>query len=556
MTAGLYNFLTELTAQDPQASLFLEPANGVYATVRRAEFLATTDEIVILLRSHGVGAGDCVATWLPNWSTVCAWQFAASAVGAHVIGINTRYNVSEVGHVLKKARPKVIAMAFDFQRLDLLGKARSALAEAGLERIPAVVPVFGPGREALANVQVYDLGGGAWASGGAVGAGPQSGDFVAASACDPLAVAFTTSGSTGKPKLAAHSEDGVIHHATANAAKMDLHEGDVMVAALPFSGVFGFNAVMAAVYAGAAILLQPVFNEKLLVTAMAENKATHFVGADDMLTRIEAAWREEPVDLSAWRRIHMADFLGRTHEVAQWAADEFGTVAAGVYGSSELFALLAFWAPETELPRRWGGGGIPISAKIEVRVRNSFTGEKLDTGVGELQFRGPNVVNEYLGDEGESKTAFTDDGWFRSGDLGTLTDDGGFVYICRSGDVLRLRGFLVEPAEIERRLGEHLAVDTAKVVGIRDKAGETKAVGFVTLKQGAPVPSEEELRAWCQKKLARFKVPAVIHIIDQMPTTVVTNGSKIKSATLREWAEERGLVSQNMNNDAGKGPVS
>jgi len=150
-------------------------------------------------------------------------------------------------------------------------------------------------------------------------------------------------------------------------------------------------------------------------------------------------------------------------------------------------------------------------------------------------------VNAYLGDEGESKAAFTEDGWFRSGDLGTLTDDGGFIYICRSGDVLRLRGFLVEPAEIERRLGEHLAVDTAKVVGIRDKAGETNAVGFVTLKPGAIVPSVDELRDWCRENLARFKVPAVIHIIDQMPTTVVTNGSKIKAATLREWAEERGL---------------
>lgn len=544
MTSGLYNFLTELTAKNPEGPLFLEPANGAYATVSRAEFLAATDEVATLLRSHSVGAGDCVATWLPNWSTVCAWQFAASAVGAHVIGINTRYNVSEVGHVLRKARPKVIAMAFDFQGLDLLGKAKSALAAANLERIPAVVPVFGPGSEPLADAQAYDLGGGTWASGDGVAAAPQLGRFVTDPDCDPLAVAFTTSGSTGMPKLAAHSEAGVIHHATADAAKMDLHEGDVMVAALPFSGVFGFNAVMAAVFAGAAILLHPIFNEKLLVTAMAEYEATHFVGADDMLTRIEAAWREEPMDLSAWRRIHMADFLGRTHEVAQWAADEFGTVAAGIYGSSELFALLAFWAPETELPRRWGGGGIPISREIEVRVRNPFNGETLDAGggdSGELQFRGPNVVNAYLGDEGESKAAFTEDGWFRSGDLGTLTDDGGFIYICRSGDVLRLRGFLVEPAEIERRLGEHLAVDTAKVVGIRDKAGETNAVGFVTLKPGAIVPSVDELRDWCRENLARFKVPAVIHIIDQMPTTVVTNGSKIKAATLREWAEERGL---------------
>jgi fatty-acyl-CoA synthase len=540
--SGLYGFLTGLVEKDRKAVLFLEPVDGVYTSVSREAFLAQTDRFAMLLRSNGVAAGDCVATWLPNWSTAVAWQFAASAVGAHVIGINTRYNVVEVGHVLKKARPKVIVMAHDFQRLNLLSRARAALADAGLEPIPAVVPLAGPGREAPADPQAYDVGGGVWLPTAPPETAEQGVDAGAhRPAGHPLSVAFTTSGSTGMPKLAAHNEAGVIHHSTADAATMDLRAGDLMVAALPFSGVFGFNTVMAAIYAGAAILLHPVFNEKVLLRAMADHRATHFVGADDMLTRIEAAWREEeePVDLSAWRRIYMADFLGRTPEIGQWAEKEFGAVAAGVYGSSELFALLAFWRPETELPRRWGGGGIPVSEKIQVRVSDPVSGEVLETGDGELQFHGPNVVNAYLGDEGEGAKAFTPDGWFRSGDLGRLTGDGGFVYICRAGDVLRLRGFLVEPAEIESRLSEHPAVDTAKVVGIRDDSGETNAVGFVTLIPGAAVPTGEELRVWCQQSLARFKVPAVVHVIEEMPTTVGTNGHKIKIATLREWAEER-----------------
>jgi acyl-CoA synthetase (AMP-forming)/AMP-acid ligase II len=543
----LYGLLAGLVENDPQATLFLEPVEGVYTPVSRMSFLAQTDRFAALLRGNGVTEGDCVATWLPNWSTAVAWQFAASLLGAHVVGINTRYNVAEVGHVLKKARPKVIVMAHDFQRLDLLGTARAALAQAGME-IPAVVPLAGPGREGPVEPQAYDLGGGVWVPAMTTrGAAPSGrteasrGADAYAAADDPLAVAFTTSGSTGMPKLAAHSESGVIHHGNADAATMDLQVGDLMVAALPFSGVFGFNTVMAGALAGAAILLHPVFNERELLRAMTEHKATHFVGADDMLTRIEAAWREEPTDLSAWRRIHMADFLGRTPEIGRWAEAEFGTIAAGVYGSSELFALLAFWRPETELPRRWGGGGIPVSERIEVRVSDPFTSEVLETGEGELQFRGPNVVNAYLGDEGEGASAFTPDGWFRSGDLGRLTEDGGFVYICRAGDVLRLRGFLVEPAEIESRLGQHQAVDTAKVVGIRDESGETLAVGFVTLIAGAAMPSGEELRAWCRDSLARFKVPAVVHVIEEMPTTVGTNGHKIKMNTLRDWAIERSV---------------
>ncbi|WP_026851313.1 AMP-binding protein [Glaciibacter superstes] len=538
---GLYSILKDLTTKDPFAPIFLECIQDDYVAVSRGEFLRETDAIAALLRAQGISSGDCVATWLPNWSTVVAWQFAASAVGAHVIGINTRYNLAEVGHVLRKARPKVIAMAHGFQRLDLLGKAKAALLEIALEEIPAVVPVAGPGNGRVPQPQSYDLGGGVWSTDGAAeraAVAPLPAPARTGSGAD-LAVAFTTSGSTGMPKLAAHSEFGVIHHAFADASGMDLQERDVMVAAVPFSGVYGFNLVLATIVSGAVTLLHPVFNEHELVAAMAKYKVTHFTGADDMLTRMKTAWYDNPVDLSAWRRIHMADFLGRTHEIAQWAQDEFGTIAAGVYGSSELFGLLAFWPPETELPRRWNGGGIPVSTDIKARVADPFTGEVLESGEGELQFQGPNAVDAYLGDEGEGAKAFTEDGWFQSGDFGTLTDDGGFVYICRAGDVLRLRGFLVEPAEIERRLGEHPAVHTAKVVGLRDNEGETVAIGFVTLTAGGEWPTGDDLRAWCRESLARFKVPAVIHVIEEMPTTVGTNGSKIRVATLREWAQER-----------------
>lgn len=538
----VFEQLVELEASAPEATLFLEPHGDAYALVSRREFLARVRTISSALQDRGIMPDDCIAVWLPNWSDAVAWQYAALAVGARVIGINTRYNVQEIAHVLAKARPILVVLAHDFQNLDLLTRARGALVESAgaLTVVPAFVPVAAPGNRTAIDLAPYDLGGGSWRlpdhdsrrGRGGAGDAPEHG-----SPPDRLMVAFTTSGSTGQPKLAAHSEGGVRHHAMANAARTDLRRGDVMVAALPYSGVFGFNTVMATIAAGATVLLHPVFNERLLVDAMAQFRVTHYVGADDMLIRIQAAWREHPVDLGAWRRIFMADFIGRTPELAKWANDEFGTIAAGVYGSSELFALAAFWPPETELPRRWGGGGTPVSEQIRVRVAHPETGEALPIGSeGELQFQGPNVVDAYLGDAGEGAAAFTDDGWFQSGDLGRLTEDGGFVYICRMGDVLRLRGFLVEPVEIERRLAEHPAVHTAKVVGVRDPQGETRAIGYVTLEPGASSVSGDELRAWCGRSLARFKVPEHVRVIAEMPTVVGTNGAKIRTVELREWA--------------------
>jgi acyl-CoA synthetase (AMP-forming)/AMP-acid ligase II len=154
---------------------------------------------------------------------------------------------------------------------------------------------------------------------------------------------------------------------------------------------------------------------------------------------------------------------------------------------------------------------------------------------GELQFRGPNVVDAYLGDEDAARRAFTADGWFRSGDLGVLLEEGAFTYICRMGDALRLRGFLVDPAEIELRLAAHPGVHTAKVVGVPGPDGATVAVGFAT-PDGPHPPTPDELRGWCAAELAAFKVPQVVHVIAEMPTTTGTNGTKIKAATLREWA--------------------
>lgn len=167
-----------------------------------------------------------------------------------------------------------------------------------------------------------------------------------------------------------------------------------------------------------------------------------------------------------------------------------------------------------------------------------MTEEELPAGErGELQLRGTNVVTHYLGDAGEGAKAFTDDGWFRTGDLSEAVDDRTFAYICRIGDVLRLKGFMVDPAEIEMHLADHPEVVVAKVVGRPDAAGETEAVAFVVTTRDATVTGEE-LREHVRADLARYKVPAEVRIVDDMPTTAGTNGRKIRAVTLREWAAQ------------------
>lgn len=531
----LYRFLVDLARQDPGARMFIEPVDDGYRQVSRQEFLAEVDRCAALLHEQRIGEGDCLATWLPNWSTACAWQFAASAVGAHVIGVNTRYNVVELQHILAKARPRLLVMAHGFRGLDLIGRARQAVAEMTDPRIPVVVPTPSPGRAGPQEPSDYDLGAGV-----AVPGRPDPDVEPVGPDPDRLIVAFTTSGSTGLPKLAAHTEAAVLWHARSVRERLGFRGEDAMIGALPYSGVFGYSAQMAALLGGASVLMHPAFDAGLLLREIERFRATHYAGADDMLHRLRLAWDEDPRDLSSWRWVGIGDFEGKSRAIAAWMHEQFGTEVVGVYGSSELFALTAFWSARIQDPQiRRGGGGLPVSDRIEVRIADPLDDGPVEQGQeGELQFRGPNVVDAYLGDTGEGARAFTRDGWFHSGDLGTLREDGGFVYVCRMGDVLRLKGFLVDPSEIEKRLAEHPSIHTAKTVGVMGDDGQ-RAIGYVTLKDDAAPVSPEELRAWCAEALARFKVPSAIEIIEQMPTTAGTNGTKIRAAELRSWAEQR-----------------
>ena len=169
-------------------------------------------------------------------------------------------------------------------------------------------------------------------------------------------------------------------------------------------------------------------------------------------------------------------------------------------------------------------------------MRDPESGEILAPGEqGELELRGASMMKEYFGNPAATREAFTEDGYLRSGDMGTTTDDGGFVFLSRMGDVLRLGGFLVAPAEIEACLATHVSVDGSQVVDVTTPEGP-RAVGFVTLAAGAEL-DEDLLREHCRAGLARFKVPSRVFAVDEFPTTLSANGTKIQRTRLRDMAQ-------------------
>jgi fatty-acyl-CoA synthase len=225
--------------------------------------------------------------------------------------------------------------------------------------------------------------------------------------------------------------------------------------------------------------------------------------------------------------------VGLTLPVTQ-RGDELGIKFSNTYGSSECYALMSFHDWQADAAQRAKSGGVPIDPEIGVRVADPESGRICAEGEpGEIQIRGPNLLSGYLNNPEATSKAMTADGWFRSGDLGFM-EGAGFVYLARMGDSLRLRGYLVNPAEIENCLMEHTSVGGAQVVGVNRPGEGDMAVAYVIA--GTGVPDEAMLIAHCRERMASYKVPRRVILIDEFPAINGPNGNKIQKRVLREWA--------------------
>ena len=349
---------------------------------------------------------------------------------------------------------------------------------------------------------------------------------------------FTTSGTTRAPKFVLHSHASVTAHARTMARKLGYaaDPGGGVLGMLPFCGVFGFCQTTAALAAGSTLALASAFDAAEAVRLVDEHRVRCLNVTDDMvLAMLDATPRE--VALPTVEACGFAAFTAKP-DVLLARAKARGLPLVGLYGMSEVQAFFARQPLDAAPERRLLGGGIPLDPAGRVRVRDPDSGRLLPVGeAGEIEIAGPSRMREYFENPAATAETLSDDGFVRSGDLGYLTDDGGFVYLARMGDAMRLGGFLVSPAEIEGQLNEHPAVRGAQVVEVDTERGP-RPVAFVVADPGGGF-DEEALRDHCGQSLARFKVPARIFAVDEFPTTMSANGTKIRRTELRRMAEAR-----------------
>jgi fatty-acyl-CoA synthase len=523
--ADVWTLLADIAEETPAAPAFIQGDR----TLTFAELLDRSARAAQGLADLGVGPGDRVALWLPNVPAYPILYFACVRLGAIAVAVNTRYRAVEVADIVGRSGAKVLACAPGFRRIDFL----SILADiepAALDRLAAIVTVGETPQTVPSALEqrrrvAFDrvLSRPAFAANHALASAP----------CN----IFTTSGTTSAPKFVLHRQGAIASHAQQVARTFGFTAPETLsLGILPLCGVFGFNQTLATLAAGRPSVLVESYEIEEIARLITQHKPTTMFGSDDMYARLldmmPGRW--------PFRSIKWAGYgaFNASLEDLPERAQPRGLRLVGLYGMSEVQALYARQPLKAPIARRKLGGGVPTSPLAHVRVRDPETGELLGPGQpGALECAGPSLMVGYYGNEAATAQAMTPDGYVRTGDLAELDGRGGFTFLSRMGDVLRLSGFLVNPIEIETHIQKLPAIADCQTIAVPRPEG-VRAVSFVILRPGAAL-DEAAIIAHCRHGLANYKVPLRVFAVDDFPKTPSPNGFKIQRNKLREMAEER-----------------
>jgi long-chain acyl-CoA synthetase len=451
-----------------------------YAELRQAAGRMST-----LLAAAGVQPGDRVGIMLPNVPAFPIAFYGALAAGAVAVPMNPLLKSREVAYYLSDSGAKVL-LAWH----TAAGEAAKGAADAGAEVIVA---------------ETADL------------AGLLAGHALAAASSDrgdeDDAVILYTSGTTGKPKGAQLTHNNLTSNAEVTARTL-LQNGtdDVMMGCLPLFHVFGLTCGLNATVAAAGTLtLLPRFDGAKALEIIQRDAVTIFEGVPTMYAAMLHHPDGDPAQ-AATLRTCISGGASLPVEILRGFEEKFGCVILEGYGLSETSPVASFNLPDHV--RKPGSIGIPVEG-VQMRLVDEAGQPAPEGEIGEIAIKGHNVMKGYLGKPEATAEAITD-GWFRTGDMARMDEDGYFYIVDRKKDLIIRGGYNVYPREIEEVLHEHPAVAEVAVVGMaHDELGEEVGAA-VALKPGASA-TPEELRAFAKDKVAAYKYPRRVWLVDSLP---------------------------------------
>jgi len=491
---------TLAAARDPQHVALIEEARRL----TNAELVNAVEAAAALLRQWGVRGGDRVMIVAENSIAQIVLLFATARLDAWALVSNARLSAAELDAIRAHAQPRVTAYAIESSRDAGQHAHRHGAAEA-----PHIAP---------------DIG--AWSY--TVDASAQAEPVEAANHRQCAALIYTT-GTTGAPKGVMLSHRNLLFIAAVSSRLRQVRPDDVVYAVLPISHVYGFASVcLGSLCAGATLRLAPRFAPEAVRRALADEGVTIFQGVPAMHAKLLEHLRTQG---HAWHapRLRFVYSGGSPLDAALKAQVEhvYGLPLHNGYGMTESSPTVS--QTMLDAPRSDCSVGEVIPG-VEVRFVGLDGVDAAPGEVGELWVRGPNVMLGYYRSPEQTRTAVTQEGWLKTGDLARQDPDGALHIVGRSKDLIIRSGFNVYPAEVEHVLNAHPQVVQSAVIG-RPVEGNEEVVAFVELAAQATV-TPAELAAWCAQRLAPYKRPAEVKVLAALPAA---STGKILKHRLREW---------------------
>jgi long-chain acyl-CoA synthetase len=437
-----------------------------------------------LLKEKGFEPGDRVGVMLPNVPYFPIAYYGILRAGGTVVPMNVLLKGREVKFYLEDPGAKLVFAWHDFAEA-----AEKGAEEAGAEVIPVK-----PGEfetllgDAEPEREVADRDG------------------------DDTAVILYTSGTTGQPKGAELTHDNMLKNAQASRDLFGIEDDQIVLGALPLFHSFGQTCCMnACALSGATLTFIPRFDPAKALEIIERDKVTLFAGVPTMYNAMLNSDAREKHDHSSLR-ICCSGGSAMPGELMRGFEKAFDTMILEGYGLSETSPVASFNHPDKE--RKIGSIGTPIEG-VEMKVVDDDGNEVEQGEVGEIAIKGHNVMKGYWNKPDETDEAIAD-GWFHSGDMAKVDEDGYFFIVDRKKELIIRGGYNVYPREIEEVLYEHEGVLEAAVIGVPDDSMGEEVGAAVVLKQGQDV-SADDLKAYVKEEVANYKYPRKIWFVDELP---------------------------------------
>ncbi|MEO2105742.1 MAG: AMP-binding protein [Actinomycetota bacterium] len=507
---------------DRAADRFADNAALVYEDERLTfgQLAERVDETAAGLIALGVEPGDRVAMWMPNNIQWVLVYLAVARIGAALVPVNTSFRAGEAAYVVGQSDSTTLIVADRFRDKDFVALAQQLMDDdsVSLDRLIVVGEDVPEG--ALSWADVIERG-------KTVDRDVVRDRKEAVDARDVVLVLYT-SGTTGFPKGAMHAHK-VIRNMSDAAERMGLRADDVLVLYLPLYHVFAaFAGILGFMHVGGKVVLMNSFDARRSLELMEAEKATIVYGLSPTYHDQIEHPDYDGFDLSSVRFC----LTPGTPDFVRYVRRRMG-FAVNVYGMTECTSITCLPSLDDSDEITAETVGRPLQG-FEAKVLDAEGNEVPPETTGELVVRGHPVMLGYYKKPEETAAVMDDDGWFRTGDAVTRTEDGYFRFLGRYKEMFRVGGENVDPVEVEVALMRHPAVSMAAVAGVEDARLGEVGVAWVQIRRGHD-PTEEELIAHARTELARFKVPKHIVILDEFPKT---GSGKIQKFKLTESFKE------------------